>query len=365
MNVIPTLNLLLCVPNENVQLRALQCLACLVYGNDDVAHQASQSCYNGRMLVDDVVALLERNRKTETQLSAARCLTYLCRCGVLDDRNPAILFKVLPCVVSCLCLTSPYIILSCTLCQIRLTKKMEKPETRIEAAETLTFLIETSSELQAIAAISNHLIPSMASFLTWEADPTFHQPPTAAGVLPGTAYGMDGRSSMQDLEQMQNNQQLANDMKSAAFKVFSALGANDEEIRKRIAETENLMPCLVVALDDPNPELRKSAIRFLLSLSRSVQLLRTTFQDHPMWKPLLNILTNPDTPVDIMLLASSAMCNLLLEFSPSKELILENGAVKLLCELTRKKESDLRLNGVWGLMVRMINNCLLNVKRKI
>jgi hypothetical protein len=151
--------------------------------------------------------------------------------------------------------------------------------------------------------------------------------------------------------QQHNNQQLSNDMKSAAFKVFSALGANDEEIRKRIAETENLMPSLVSALDDPNPELRKSAIRFLLSLSRSVQLLRTTFQDHPMWKPLLNILTNPETPVDIMLLASSAMCNLLLEFSPSKELILENGAVKLLCELTRKKESDLRLNGVWGLMV--------------
>ena len=71
-----------------------------------------------------------------------------------------------------------------------------------------------------------------------------------------------------------------------------------------------------------------------------------------MWKPLLNILTNPETPFDLVLLASSAVCNLLLEFSPSKELIVENGAVKLLCELTRKKESTLRLNGVWGLMVR-------------
>lgn len=232
-----------------------------------------------------------------------------------------------------------------------MTKKTESVETRIEGAETLTFLIETSSELQAIAAISNHLIPSMTSFLTWDVENL----QSAAHNQSVTLLNVGGRSALQDLSQLQNNHQhLANDMKSAAFKVFSALGANDEEIRKRIAETENLMPCLVLALDDPNPELRKSAIRFLLSLSRSVQLLRTTFQDHPMWKPLLNILTNPETPVDIMLLASSALCNLLLEFSPSKELILENGAVKLLCDLTRKKESDLRLNGVWGLMVKLI-----------
>ena len=224
-------------------------------------------------------------------------------------------------------------------------------ETRIEAADTLTVLIETSSELQSIAAISNHLIPSMTSFLNWAGSSSECRQlayPLCSGLVPGNQSTVNHEF----LQRHAASHAASNSMKSAAFKVFSALGANDEEIRKRIAETENLMPSLVAALDDPEPELRKSAIRFLLSLSRSVQLLRTTFQDHPMWKPLLNILTNLSTPVDIMLLASSAMCNLLLEFSPSKELILENGAVNLLCELTRKKESDLRLNGVWGLMVR-------------
>ena len=226
-------------------------------------------------------------------------------------------------------------------------------ETRIEAADTLTVLIETSSELQSIAAISNHLIPSMTSFLSWAGPSSEYKQlahPLCSGLVPGNHL-----MNHEFLQRHAASHAASNSMKSAAFKVFSALGANDEEIRKRIAETDNLMPSLVSALDDPEPELRKSAIRFLLSLSRSVQLLRTTFQDHPMWKPLLNILTNPSTTVDIMLLASSAMCNLLLEFSPSKELILENGAVNLLCELTRKKESDLRLNGVWGLMVS--NGC--------
>ena len=51
---------------------------------------------------------------------------------------------------------------------IRLTQKHECVETRILAAETLAFMIELSAELQRIAAISNHLIPTIASFLWWE-----------------------------------------------------------------------------------------------------------------------------------------------------------------------------------------------------
>jgi len=39
-----------------------------------------------------------------------------------------------------------------------------------------------------------------------------------------------------------------------------------------------------------------------------------------------------------------------LEFSPSKEPILESGGVELLCSLTKRPESALRLNGIWALM---------------
>lgn len=39
-----------------------------------------------------------------------------------------------------------------------------------------------------------------------------------------------------------------------------------------------------------------------------------------------------------------------MEFSPSKEPILESGGVELLCSLTKRPESALRLNGIWALM---------------
>ena len=95
--------------------------------------------------------------------------------------------------------------------------------------------------------------------------------------------------------------------------------------------------------------MQLAAVRCLHSLSRSVQQLRTTFQDHSVWKPLMRLLQNADEY--ILAVASSTLCNLLLEFSPSKEPILESGAIELLCNLTRRDDSALRLNGIWALMV--------------
>ena len=139
-------------------------------------------------------------------------------------------------------------------------------------------------------------------------------------------------------------------MRRAAFKVFASLGANDEDIRKKIIDTEPLMEAVVTALEDSDPRVQMAAIRCLHSLSRSVQLLRTTFQDHTVWEPLMKILSQPNGKVESLVVASSTLCNLLLEFSPSKERILESGAVDLLCSLTQKYDPSLRLNGVWGLM---------------
>lgn len=132
--------------------------------------------------------------------------------------------------------------------------------------------------------------------------------------------------------------------------MFASLGANDEDIRKRIIDTEPLMEAVVGALEEPEPRVQMAAIRCLHSLSRSVQLLRTTFQDHTVWEPLMKILAQPTGRVESLVVASSTLCNLLLEFSPSKERILESGAVELLCSLTHKFDPSLRLNGVWGLM---------------
>lgn len=73
------------------------------------------------------------------------------------------------------------------------------------------------------------------------------------------------------------------------------------------------------------------------------------------------LLTSIPPPCDELLtVASSTLCNLLLEFSPAKEPILEQGAVQLLCSLTNRPEPSLKLNGkLWLLSVLGTTFCLL------
>ena len=340
-------NALLCSPYADVQLPALQWLTYLMFSNEQVSAIIMASSYEGHLLIDLVVSLMSRNQKIEMQLHAARCVTFLYRCGQLSESDPRVLYKALPTVV-------------------RLTQKQECVETRILAAETLAFMIELSAELQRIAAISNHLIPTIASFLWWEPDQSSMSELNASLTLPSSssqhsnfnsnplaqtntssttvaitsrassppitsmtstlahhaltnlssasslphkpsngdgldqalkisgaagdnisitrmgeisAGGLSGLTKYQILQLTKKLDQRANytrDMKKAAFRVFAALAANDEDIRKRIIETENLMECLVSSLDygegqsphHAQAKLQMAAVQTLHSLSR-------------------------------------------------------------------------------------------------
>lgn len=318
--VLQSLSYVLSSPTFPVQLAALQCLAEVLSGNETVAG-AVLSCTGreGKQLVSQVVHFTGREYPGATQLAAARVLAYLYRLGGGLETEGVVTFRVLPCLV-------------------RSCKKEESAETRILAADTLAYLIEVSADLQRVAAISNHLISTMASYLRWEPEPEVRAPGLSRHQVSRLARRLEAR------------QASGKEMRRAAFKVFASLGANDEDIRKKIIDTEPLMEAVVTALEDPDPRVQMAAIRCLHSLSRSVQLLRTTFQDHTVWEPLMKILSQPNGRVESLVVASSTLCNLLLEFSPSKERILESGAVDLLCSLTQKYDPSLRLNGVWGLM---------------
>lgn len=95
--------------------------------------------------------------------------------------------------------------------------------------------------------------------------------------------------------------------------------------------------------------LTKAMQTLLMAGGFMKQKKMSVIQDHSVWKPLMALLQNASD--DILSVASSTLCNLLLEFSPSKEPILESGAVDLLCTLTKRPDPALRLNGIWALMV--------------
>jgi len=50
--------------------------------------------YNGESIPTLLVRLLARDKTSEMQMAAARCLTYLCRGGALQPSDNIIMFKV-------------------------------------------------------------------------------------------------------------------------------------------------------------------------------------------------------------------------------------------------------------------------------
>ncbi|XP_042872833.1 armadillo repeat-containing protein 8-like isoform X2 [Penaeus japonicus] len=308
---------MLCSPVSRVQLPALHCLAAMCYNNERVSSIIATKSYGGKAVPDLLVGLMARDRPCDMQLAAATALTFLHRAGALSADDPKVIFKTLQCLV-------------------RMCRRDREIWERVEAANTLAYLTEVSTELQRTAAMTDHLIHIMNDYLkdTPTADASA---PQGISVSPISCRQYDNPSTWPDL------------MLEAALKVYASLGANDEDIRQRVINTEGLMNTIVGALSAACPPIQLAAVRCLHSLSRSVHTLRTTFQDHMVWRPLMTVLKTSNSE-ELVTVASSTLCNLLLEFSPSKEHILDQGAVEFLCGLTRRPHPGLRLNAVWALM---------------
>lgn len=301
---IPFLARLMTTDKSFLQIPALKCLAAMCFTNRAVSDIVCSICHNQKYIPDILTNLLSRANCGEIQLEAARCLTYIHRSNSLKSTDNRIVYKTLPCLA-------------------RLCSEDFNNDIRATAAETLAYLAEIDSDLQRLAAISNHLINSLYNLLHCQ-----------------SALARQG-----------------------SFRCFASLGANDEDIRKRIIEMDGLMEEVLAGLCNSCPDVRLAAVRCLHSLSRSVQQLRTTFQDHSVWRPLMALLTGQPSN-ELLTVVTSTICNLLLEFSPAKEPMLESGVVGMLCELTKNDDPALRLNGSWALM-NMAFQAEQHVKTKI
>lgn len=302
-NIAPLLN----SPSYKVRMQALKCFSVLAYENTQVSMTLVNVLVDGELLSQVFVRMMQRDQPIEMQLTAAKCLTYMCRAGAIRTDDGCIVLKTLPCLV-------------------RMCSKEHLLEERVEGAETLAYLMEPDVELQRIASTTDHLVSMLADY--------FKYPSSVSAIT--------------DIKRLDHDLKHAHELRQAAFKLYASLGSNDEDIRKKITETENMMDRIVSGLSESSIKVRLAAVRCLHSLSRSVQQLRTSFHDHAVWKPLMKLLQN--APDEVLVMASSTLCNLLLEFSPSKEPILESGVIELLCSLTQSDSPALRVNGIWALM---------------
>ncbi|MCJ1288112.1 hypothetical protein MMC26_007467 [Xylographa opegraphella] len=111
------------------------------------------------------------------------------------------------------------------------------------------------------------------------------------------------------------------------------------------------------AMGNPTPVLL-AACGTARALSRSVSTLRTSLVDAGLAVPLYTLLKNSD--IEVQVAATAVVCNLVLEFSPMREAIIEAGILKVLCEHAHSLNTKLRLNSVWALkhLVHTASNAL-------
>ncbi|CRK20107.1 hypothetical protein BN1708_017776, partial [Verticillium longisporum] len=166
-------------------------------------------------------------------------------------------------------------------------------------------------------------------------------------------------------------------MRETVLKAIGALAAGRDEYRKAFVDAD-IVPLIVQSLstapvkpsnprdrvkpdeaDGPVPDTTTSgygsntlgviiaACHAVRMHSRSVSILRTSLVDHGVSLPIFRYLKHPD--VDVQIAATAAMCNLVTEVSPMREMLAERGVMKILCEHAHSQTAALRLNALWAL----------------
>ena len=134
--------------------------------------------------------------------------------------------------------------------------------------------------------------------------------------------------------------------KEGVLLCLGALCEHREESRKELFDSKGLNP-IVEALGDDVPAVRSAACVCVRSLSRSVKALRTSLAEANIVAPLFRLLSDPCTGVKAH--ASATICNMVLDFSPVKQQILEVGGIQQIADLAHSMDMTLRLNALWAL----------------
>lgn len=250
---------------------------------------------------------------------------------------------------------------------ISATTERENREIQEQACEVLALLIQGSKELQA-AAVEAGAIKRVCPILKqtfdnitiakpiWNAQPSSNEQldvPESCRLGP-KGLPVEIRHAML--------------CRRSALEAIAALGKKEDSHRKAIVEA-GVVNCIIDSLKPfdssatastrsksssyPTPKdgnttaVILAACHAAQSMSRSVSLLRTSLIDAGIAKPIFELLKHSNPEVQIA--ATDVCCNLLLEFSPMREDLLQAGAIKTLTEHARQAEMGLRLASLWAL----------------
>ncbi|PXF49945.1 Armadillo repeat-containing protein 8 [Gracilariopsis chorda] len=205
------------------------------------------------------------------------------------------------------------------------------PQMQITAAFTLSDLVGHSPELQSVATKNKAVSKLITIFYD---------------NMPQDDEQSDEVDMVDVSFPSQAKHEYRVDACASALTALAALTRNIDASRVALVE-EDALPRIIVALQEDNDDIVLAAVQCVRSLSRSVKIVRRDIADDQIGVTLLHLLSSSN--VAIRRSASAALCNLVLEFSPIRTSILENGGICILTGLLSSVDDELRENALWAL----------------
>ncbi|XP_062509574.1 armadillo repeat-containing protein 8-like [Corticium candelabrum] len=294
-DIVSAISPLLTKSRQRCQVAAVMCLSAVVYQNQETALAVAQAHFNGDSIPILIKKLLTCDQRADLQLWASKCLCYLFRAQAIPDHESTICVKVVPTLV-------------------RLSKSNHPVVLQADAIETLAFVIHDSPKLQELASITDRLIFTLAEYLH--------------------------RVDLPELQYVK--------LRRSCFLALAALTQSLEDIRQKVIGLCGIPEHLVSGLEHVDDTVKDASLRCFLSLSRSVRQLRSSLKDENLWKLLLKLLAISNS--ELLCQSSAVVSNIILDFSPAKELLVQERVLSRLIELTRHEVTAIRVNAVWSLM---------------
>uniref|UniRef100_A0A673IG24 Armadillo repeat-containing protein 8 n=1 Tax=Sinocyclocheilus rhinocerous TaxID=307959 RepID=A0A673IG24_9TELE len=282
----------------------------LAYENTQVSMTLVNVLVDGEQLSQVFVRMMQRDKPIEMQLTAAKCLTYMCRAGAIRTDDNCIVLKTLPCLV-------------------RMCSKERLLEERVEGAETLAYLMEPDVELQRIASVTDHLVSMLADY--------FKYPSSVSAIT--------------DIKRLDHDLKHAHELRQAAFKLYASLGSNDEDIRKKPILDSGVIELLCSLTQSDSPALRVNGIWALMNMAfQADQKVKVEIVRALGTEQLFRLLSDPDTNV---LMKTLGLLRNLLSTRPHIDQIMSSHGKQIMQAVT------LILEGEHSIEVKEQTLCIL------
>lgn len=245
-----------------------------------------------------------------------------------------------------------------------------RSERATKAMRLMAALLEYDAILQNAAADSG-IIRRVCQVLKKSFDVVIGEQPKRWSPIPTSPDEMDSLEGVERADVLGNpgvSQEVHLLLKSreCSLLALAAIAHKEDPHRKTIIESgavaciaDSLIPYerddeetargnISTGAKDGNPvPVLIAACNAARAMSRSVSVLRTSMMDYGIAKPIYGLLKHP--VIDVQIATTDVLCNLLLQFSPMREDLIEAGVVKTLCEHAHSADARIRLISLWAL----------------